>query len=246
MIWLKVDVATQPAPLNFLLDSGAGKSVLNLGTAQRLGVRLGERETVQGTQGGCTAYRIRDFRATVASVLIPDGMLALDLSPISEGSVTRIDGLLGADFFRGRIVQIDYAAQKVHLLKRGESSVSDGQILPLIRRNDAFGIRVGVEGGAPQWMRLDTGCNGALEWVVAPRQASRLAGTSVATAAASKRSIRAEVLLGSEHLSSVVTGVHSQPIFAGEAGLVGNGLLSQFLITVDVDGGHLLLRRAAR
>jgi Aspartyl protease len=246
MIWLKVDVATQPAPLNFLFDSGAGKSVLHLGTARRLGVRLGEREIVQGTQGGCTAYRIRDLPATVACVPIPREMLALDLTRISEGGVNRIDGLLGADFFRGRVVQIDYAAQKVRLLGSKEFSVSDGQMLPLIRHDDAFGIRVGVAGGAPEWMRLDTGCNGALEWVTARRHVSRLAGTSVATSAASKRSIRTDVLLGSERLSSVETGVHSQPIFAGEAGLVGNGLLSQFLVTVDVDGGRLLLRRAVR
>ncbi|HZJ16668.1 MAG TPA: aspartyl protease family protein [Chthoniobacteraceae bacterium] len=246
MIWLKVDVAMQATPLNFLLDSGAGKSVLNLGTAQRLGVKLGSREIVQGTQGGCAAYRVRNLPATVASVPIPGEMLALDLSPVSEGCVTRIDGLLGADFFRGRVVQIDYTAQKIRLLGRKEFSVSDGQTLPLIRRNDALGIRVGVEGGAPQWMRLDTGYNGALEWVVARESAPRMAGTSVATAAASKHSIRAKVLLGSERLSTVETGVHSQPIFAGEAGLVGNGLLSQFLVTVDVDGGRLLLRRAAR
>jgi predicted aspartyl protease len=38
-------------PLNFLLDSGAGASVLDLTVARRLGLELGESQNVQG----CTA-----------------------------------------------------------------------------------------------------------------------------------------------------------------------------------------------
>ena len=41
LIWVKVRTSTSAAPLNFVLDSGAGASVLNLPTAHRLGVRLG-------------------------------------------------------------------------------------------------------------------------------------------------------------------------------------------------------------
>ena len=114
MIWLKVSVAGQSTPLNFLLDSGAGRSVLHLGTAQRLGVKLGTRETVQGVDGRCAAYRVESFTASVASALpVRLEVLALDLSSVSEGCGARIDGLLGADFFRERIVQIDFAAQKI-------------------------------------------------------------------------------------------------------------------------------------
>ena len=52
-----------------------------------------------------------------------------------------------------------------------------------------------------------------------------------------------DVLLGSEHFSPVKTGVHQQPIFSGEAGLLGNGLLSQFRVTVDAGKSRLLLNR---
>ena len=51
---------------------------------------------------------------------------------------------------------------------------------------------------------------------------------------------------GAERVSSVKTGVHAQPIFPGEAGLIGNGLLSQFQVTVDIPGSRLLLPRVAR
>jgi hypothetical protein len=246
MVWLKVNVPGQPASLSFLLDSGAGRSVLNLGTARHLQLKLGARETVLGVQGECAAYRVRDFAAVVAGVALPREVLALDLSGVSAKTGARIDGLLGVDFFRGRIVQIDFAAQKVRLLGRDELRTAEQQILPLVRRNDALCLQVGVDGNTPQWMRLDTGCNGALEWIATGARAHRTARTSIAMTAASRDQIQTDVLLGTERLSGVKTGVHPRPFFVGEAGLVGNGLLSRFRVTVDADKSQLLLRRAAQ
>ena len=151
--------------------------------------------------------------------------------------------MLGTDFFRGRIVQIDFAAQKIRLLNRNDLPASGAQILPLVSRNDAFCVRVGVDQNAPQWMRLDTRCSSALEWVVTAANSRRTAGTSVAAAVGSRAHIHANVLFGSERLSAVKTGVHQQPIFSGEAGLLGNGLLSQFRVTVDAGKSRRLLDR---
>ena len=205
-------------------------------------MKLGARETVQGVAGCCAAYRVDGFAATVAAAMpAPSELLALDLSPVSAGCGAHIDGLLGADFFRGRIVQIDFAAQKIRLLNRTELSTSGAQILPLTCRNDAFCVRVSVDHNAPQWMRLDTGCSSALEWVVADAEYRRAAGTSVAAASGFGEHIHTDVLLGPEQLSAVKTGVHQQPIFSGEAGLLGNGLLSRFCVTVDLEKSRLLL-----
>jgi hypothetical protein len=246
MICLKVEAGAPGAPLNFLLDSGAGKSVMDLGAARRLGVKLGARETVQGVDGACPAFHVDGVAATVASVPLPRRMLAVDLQGIGGACGLRIDGLLGADFFRDHVVQIDFGAQKLRLLNHDEAGAGAGQVLPLARRGDALCIRVGVNGGAPQWMRLDTGCSGALEWVVTDGAARHRAGTSVAATGGSLRFIETEVLLGTERVTAVKTGVHPKPMFAGEAGLVGNGLLSQFRVTVDASGGRLLLARVGK
>ena len=42
-------------------------------------------------------------------------------------------------------------------------------------------------------------------------------------------------------LSSIEIGVHPQQIFSGERGLLGNGLLSQFRVTIDSPGRRLIL-----
>jgi hypothetical protein len=50
------------------------------------------------------------------------------------------------------------------------------------------------------------------------------------------------VRLGSLTLNHISTGLHIEKLLAGEAGLLGAGLLSHFSsITVDEPGGHLIL-----
>ncbi|MEO8351735.1 MAG: retropepsin-like aspartic protease, partial [Chthoniobacteraceae bacterium] len=163
MIWVKVTATSDGVSLNFLLDSGAGASVLDLAAARRIGVKLGRSETVHGVSGRTTAYRVNGFDARTGETAGPASLLALDLSDVSASVSRRIDGLLGADFLRGRAVQIDYAAGRLRLLERAEVSAAGCESLPLVRRNDALCIRVAVAGNSAEWMRVDTGCNSALE-----------------------------------------------------------------------------------
>jgi predicted aspartyl protease len=246
MIWLDVTAAgsaNSRTTLHFLLDTGAGESVLDLRAAQRLGIKPSGRETVQGVQGTCIAARVNDLAATVSGGLpVPNSMLALDLSAVSAASGAHIDGLLGADFFQGRIVQIDFAAQTIRLLSPSEVPASAGAV-PIARRNGAFCIRVAVNGNAPKWMRVDTGYNGALEWVASGAASARANRPSIAFSTGSTNSIHTDVRIGGEHFPGVETGVHQQAMFPGEAGLIGNRLLSHFRVTIDAKAARLLLSR---
>jgi hypothetical protein len=83
LIWLKVDVAGEREPLNFLLDSGAGVSAINLQTARSLGVQLGNRQNVQGVNGRGFAYRVNDLQAVSSGIILPKSVLAIDLYRLS-------------------------------------------------------------------------------------------------------------------------------------------------------------------
>src|SRR5450756_110360 len=48
LLWIQVQVPQSTQPLNFLFDTGAGVSVINAGTARTLGLKTGNRITVQG------------------------------------------------------------------------------------------------------------------------------------------------------------------------------------------------------
>jgi Aspartyl protease len=83
LIWLKVDVTGKSEPLNFLLDSGAGISVIDLQTARGLGVHLGNRQMVQGVNGQGIAYCVNDLQAGCGGIALPKSVLAVDLRALS-------------------------------------------------------------------------------------------------------------------------------------------------------------------
>ena len=227
LIWLKVEVARKGERLNFLLDSGAGASVIDLQIARSLGVQLGNRQNVQGVNGECFGYSVNDLQAVSSGILLPKSVLAIDLYRLSSYCQQPVDGILGVDFFRGRIVQIDFNEGRVRLLKKRDLNLANREILPIKICNDAFCIPVRVGGNPAQWTRLDTGCDAALEWVVSGIERARTGETSIALSGASVRYVSTSVQLGKQYFSAVPTGVHEEQIFLGEAGLLGNALLSK-------------------
>lgn len=241
LIWLKVAVGEQSRPLNFLLDSGAGASVLNLESARRLGIPLGAQRVVQGTGGCCTAYQVKGISASLAGITLSESMLAVNLNEVSKGCGRQIDGLVGIDFFRGHAIQIDFQAEKLRVLSPEEIPARGVECLPLRSRNGTVCTQVAMNGAAPQWFRVDTGCSTAIEWVVTENAARKFNRTTVGLNAAAATGIYADVQLGTNCIKSVKAGIHANPMFPGEAGLLGNGLLSRFLLTIDVAHGRCFL-----
>lgn len=227
LIWVKVRTESSDSPLNFLLDSGAGANVLSLQAARKLGVRLGGAEKVQCVGTTAFAWRVAGFRASLSGISIDDNPLALDLQETSEMCHRPIDGLLGQDFLRGRIVQIDFRARCLRLL----NEVDDRQccaVVALKMHRDAMCVAVSMNGSRPKWTRLDTGCDGALHWV---------GGGADGTYA------RTSVQVGEETIANVRTAMHRSAIFPSEAGLLGNGILSNYRVTIDAVNGKLLLEK---
>jgi hypothetical protein len=144
-----------------------------------------------------------------------------------------VDGIVGADFFHGRIVQIDFAAGKVRLLSNCVLNLVNCEILPIRMCNDAFCIPVGVAGRRPKWTRLDTGCDTALEWVASSAEKGRMTQSSIGLSSGTKSSGQTEIQLGRLSVAGVSAVIHNRELFPNEAGLLGNGVLEQFRLTVD-------------
>jgi hypothetical protein len=241
LIWLKVNIAGKSKPLNFLLDSGAGISAIDLRTARTLGVLLGNRQIVLGVNGQGIAFQVNDLHAVCAGVALPKTVLAVDLRALSDCCERPVDGILGADFFRSRIVQIDFRDGRVRILERCDPNLAKCEILPIRMCNDAFCVPVRVAGNSAQWMRLDTGSDGALEWVVGGTEKRRTGQGSIGLSGVSVRHINTSVQLGKKCFNAVITGVHREQIFPGEDGLLGNALLSKFRLTIDQPGNRVIL-----
>jgi hypothetical protein len=229
-------------PLNFLLDSGAGVSVINLPTTKCLGIKLGQRVDVRGVGSSARGFWPQRLSATVNGVALPKEYLAVDLAELSKACDCGVDGLIGADFFRGHVVQIDYVEQKIRLLPSSEFG-GDVSVVDLRPSRGALLAAVEVNGGKPQWMRVDTGCTSPLQWLVSGAiRPDAQRGVSIGLTELKIPTATTRVKLGVVTFDSVPTGLHRQPIFSGESGLLGNGLLTRFeRVTFDIKAGRLVL-----
>lgn len=240
LIWLKVQALPRKEPLNFILDSGASASVIDLAQARALGLTIGKPETLQGVNGQASAYEVDNFRGDCCGAVLPTSLLAIDLKALSDCCHRSIDGILGADFFRGRTVQINFRAHQVRLLKNCDLDLAKCEKLPIKVRNGVFCVPVRVGRSPIQWVRLDTGCDSALEWVIKKEKRSLLEQESAKPSRSPEQSVTSDVQIGKQHFA-VRTVLHEKPIFPGEAGLLGNGLLEKFCLTIDEPRGQVIL-----
>lgn len=248
LIWINVTVASLREPLHFLLDSGAQVSVINEATAQRLGIKPGRQVTVASVGATTTGFYPQIIDAHAGAVPLPRTFLMLDMQKLSDSCTnSAVDGIAGADFFRGRIVQIDFEKQLVRILPE-QPAEAGAQVVPLKLRRSGLLVPIQVNDAFSQWVRLDTGCASALQWVstaVGPERCTRR--MAVALTKFSLPVTDATVVIAGHRFEHVPTDLHTQEIFPGEKGLLGNGLLSRYrTVTIDSKGGKLLLCAARR
>ncbi|HYT59515.1 MAG TPA: aspartyl protease family protein [Haliangiales bacterium] len=242
LIQVRVKVPQSAEPLNFLLDTGASVSVIDLHTAQRLGLKPGKKVHVLGVHSATDGYWPTRLTARSGDFPLPEDYLAVDMQQFSDACEFSVEGLLGVDFFRDRVVQIDFAAETIRLFNR-ENTTSKGEVLPLEIRRCGMRVQLCVNGGKPQWTRLDTGCASALQWVTSTVRTEKCERRiAIGLNKLSIPQATTTVRIGSIVFEAVPTGLHRKPIFAGESGLLGNGLLARFSsITIDARAGRAVL-----
>jgi predicted aspartyl protease len=144
--------------VNFLLDTGAVPSVLSQRAAARMGIR--------GVRGSLTVLNQESQSEYVTVDAVRLGwiqaprlpMVVVDLAHLEQRLGTRIDAIIGLDFFAGQDISIDYKQRKI---TRGLSG----------QARHAVPVEVYSVGGAPYWVLpisldgkairvlLDTGAN---------------------------------------------------------------------------------------
>ena len=242
-IWLRVTTRSTAQPLNFLLDTGASVSVVDINVARRLGLDLGECVSVTGVNSVTTGYWPQKLSAMIDGIAMPKRYLGVDLAKLGKACSMPVDGLLGLDFFNGKAVQIDFDCQAIKILSAKAARQIQGEILPLEMGRSGMRVPVVVNGNSPQWMRLDTGCASAVNWVTSSASPQKCTQRiAVGLKEFSIPSTIADVSLGKAVFKNVPTGVYTNAIFPGEAGLLGDGLLAQFAqVTIDAKRRRLVL-----
>ncbi|MEM6707405.1 MAG: aspartyl protease family protein [Pseudomonadota bacterium] len=165
-IFIRVSIA-ESKPLDFIFDTGAGTTVINSGTIQRLGLTPGRSVSASGAAGTIEVETLRDITIDTGDVALENlKVQASDLSHLERAIGRRIDGIIGYHLLRKRIVEINYDAAelRVHDRKRFRYRVS-GQRIPLKARRHAYlkaALDFGDGGVIPARFIIDTGAGIAL------------------------------------------------------------------------------------
>ena len=102
-------------PLRFVLDSGAGRMVLDGAVADEVGLaREGSGYVMGAGAGALRVEYVRNVTLTLPGVVSGGHELAvLDLGPLAKTVGGRVDGVLGYPVFERAVVEIDYPGGKV-------------------------------------------------------------------------------------------------------------------------------------
>lgn len=117
-----------------------------------------------------------------------------------------------------------------------------GDLVPLDVRRCGLRAKASVNGTGPRWFRVDTGCASPVQWVtrnVKPQVSTTRVAVGLARVGITQT--RTTVKIGRQLFTDVETGLHSSGMFDGEAGLLGNGLLTRFRwVSLDAVHGEIL------
>lgn len=236
----------ESAPLRFILDSGASSCVIDRTRAQRLGLRFEGKGEGHGAGRGTVPYRFVATPVAFRAGQLRFGcerVVAIDLSGQRAIFGFPVDGILGHDFFSGRVVQIDFDARIVRLYDpSGFRAPPGADTLPLdlIRRLPYVTAVLTVPGRPPQRraLLLDTGSEDAVD------------DSIILASPGPKRTVTGGVGLGQEYqvvlglLDSVQLGrvtLRNVPGVAPGVALVGTSVLHKFFVTLDYPRARLYL-----
>jgi len=168
-IVVKVTIGTS-RPLAFILDTGADAALVRTEVAQELGLKLEGTVGIGGAGGGRQSGQfvrnaswslvgLRGFTQPVA--------LAIPMTELSSAMGMSIDGIIGGQFIRQFVVELDYQARQLTLHDRKTFKYDGtGDVLPIemYQGHPVITATVTAVNGAPQTRKfvLDIGSGGSL------------------------------------------------------------------------------------
>ena len=234
----------------FLIDTGSTVTIFDARFRDQLGDAVSS-ELAATPDGGMRFELFEAPRLTVAGLPAPgvSRVACVDFSQFRAISGGEMDGWVGMDFLRDRIVRLDFDRGKAALLRAVPQG--SGATVPLAVSALGATVTLHVTGVGDLPFKVDTGHvgtgSGNLDRVVAARlvesgHAAQVV-SGLATSALGTRSVRSvrvrEIALGDYR--------HRGPVFdEGTSNLIGLDYLSRYVVTLDFPGKKMYLKPGAR
>lgn len=256
LIILKVQV-NGSEPVDFILDTGFGESILNADRCAALGLSVGEAEEVEAPGGRVSLARVEGVHLSLPGVQIFETNLAtIPLAGLEPIPGRAIWGILGHPFFERFVVEIDYERGVLAVLEPASWNPTDGgEVIDLeFEANQAFfTVQLEQPGrkSVPAQMKIDTGSvdaagfNGSFIWaldVLNPGQPQIPAlGTAVGGHTENWVTRLGAIQVGKFRMENPVVGYSEDRTRVGDAGTLGADILRRFRVVLDYPRSRLHL-----
>ena len=249
-------------PFEFILDTGAGTTLLSKALATELEIKITGSKEGQ-TAGGKVAVSLAEVRSiAVGEAKIENLPVAItDLSAIGQTVGAKIDGDLGYNFLKNFRLTVDYERKELFLddpKRFGQVAKSSGAELPIRLAHPAKPLILfpaHVNGRGPFQFALDTGTSTT---AISPELARDLGlsstsigpvttgGAAIQVSAARLKALR----MGGVEIQDIDVIVAeffamlSQAVGAKLDGIIGYNFLRHFRVVIDYPSGVLMLQSA--
>ena len=246
-------------PFDFILDTGAGTSLLSSGLAKELAVK-----TIGSKEGQSAGGKVSVFLAKVDSIAIGETKVhdvdvgIVDLSQVGKTIGAKIDGDLGYNFLKHFRVTVDYRECEIRFddPKRVGGFARDAKTETPFRlaspAKPLILVDVHANGRGPFQFAIDTGTSTT---AITPELAKQLGITSSPIGAGTTAGAHVDVRAGSlqsfqlggakiDNMAVVVADFFemlSSAIGAKLDGIVGYNFLRNYKVAIDYPGERLTL-----
>jgi hypothetical protein len=248
----------------FGLDTGAYSSVVNATMAQSLGLKLGAGGVATGAGGQVQSTSVPDVTFDINGALLKDlNINAMSLTPIENSMGRRMDGILGSEFFRRFVVEIDFEKMLISVYEpAGFNYRGGGEMLALSFYDNHPYVRARVELPGLEAVEgefvVDAGSNFPLILLPSFIEENRLRPSLPPTLKTFGRGVGGEIAMpvgragrlqiGGITIERPVTAFPQSGTFgrAGKAGNIGSAVLRHFKVTFDYSRSRMILEPNGR
>lgn len=238
------------APMKFGFDTGAGASVLS--TSKAAGMNLKKIDTVK-VNGVLEGTLVGGVSLSVTGVTVRDQRMVV--MPLDfPCDVRDIVGIIGYDFIKEFVVEINYEARTLSLFDPSTYPYAgNGDLIPLtISGTPLIHARLSLPGRTPieGFFEIDTGSDSALSINSALVNRHRLLANSGTQIAGSNTRVQGElkavdIRLGSFQLGRSTIAAPIVSLLPEEEGdndgPIGNEILRRFKVTIDYSRQRMML-----
>jgi hypothetical protein len=257
-IFLQLRVNTSRL-LWFALDTGAYSSIINTPVLESLNLKTDGGGVATGAGGRVESLNLSGVNFDVGGAPLRDlSIAALALTPLENSTGRAMDGILGSEFFRRYVVEIDYDANEISLYEPASFEYAGrGESLPLRFYDHHPYVRAKVElpGRDPVEGEfvIDAGSNLALILLPSFVAEHKLGDAVTPTLRTYGRGVGGEVVLplgraarlrlGGFSVERPVTAFPPAGTFgrADKAGNIGSAILRHFRVIFDYSRSRVII-----